>query len=104
MKKIFCILSILTITIPVFADDNPGTVPAVDTARVMASASYVQGAYDALDEAKQDNINVSQSSGAIVTAVSLNDDGKTVSVTRTNEITIPYGSANSSERATIWVQ
>lgn len=39
-----------------------------------------------------------------VTSVSLNADGKTVSVARTNETTIPVGSNNSETRAKIWVQ
>ena len=97
MKKIFCILSILTIVSPVLADEISPTTNVVTT-------SYVQGAYNALDTAKQDNISVSQADGAIVTAVSLNADGKTVSVTRTNQVTIRVGSADNANRATIWVE
>lgn len=101
MKKIFCILSVLTIITPAFAE---GETPSVDKTKVVASASYVDGAYNELDAAKQDNITVSQAAGAIVTAVSLNDDGKTVSVTRTNQVTIPVGSADNANRATIWIE
>ncbi len=97
MKKIFCILSVLTIVSPVLADEISPTTNVVTT-------SYVQGAYNELDAAKQDNITVSQAAGAIVTAVSLNADGKTVSVTRTNQVTIPVGSADNANRATIWVE
>ena len=97
MKKIFCILSVLTIVSPVLADEISPTTNVVTT-------SYVQGAYNALDTAKQDNITVSQAAGAIVTAVSLNADGKTVSVTRTNQVTIPVGSADNANRAAIWVE
>ena len=101
MRKIFYILSILTITVPAFAE---GENPAVDKTRVYASASYVDGAYNALDTAKQDNITVSQAAGAIVTAVDFDTDGKTLSVTRTNQVTIPVGSADNANRATIWVE
>lgn len=97
MKKIFCILSVLTIVSPVLADEISPTTNVVTT-------SYVQGAYNELNAAKQDNITVSQAAGAIVTAVSLNDDGKTVSVTRTNQVTIPVGSADNANRATIWIE
>ena len=106
MKKIFCILSILTIVSPVFADDTPSIYQTS-----AASAAYVQGAYnavksitDALSNSKQDKITVSQGTGATVTSVSLNADGKTVNVARTNETTIPVGSNNSATRAKIWVQ
>lgn len=105
MKKIFCILSILTIVSPVFADDEPmePQTPTVYQTTV-ATAEYVRGAYDALTSSKQDKIAVTPTDGAIVTAVSLNADGKTIEVARTNEVTIPVGSDNSSTRAKIWVQ
>ena len=106
MKKVFCILSILTIISPALAE---GELTVYQTSA--ASAAYVQGAYnavksitDALSNSKQDKITVSQGTGATVTSVSLNADGKTVNVARTNETTIPVGSNNSATRAKIWVQ
>lgn len=106
MKQILSILSIFVIVSPAFADDEPSVY---ETAA--ASAAYVQGAYEAvtaittaLSQSKQDKITVSQGTGASVTSVSLNADGKTINVARTNETTIPVGSNNSSTRAKIWVQ
>ena len=106
MKKLFCILSVFTIISPALAE---GEVSVYETSA--ASAAYVQGAYNAvtaittaLANSKQDKITVSQGTGATVTSVSLNVDGKTVDVVRTNEVTIPVGSNNSATRARIWVQ
>jgi len=98
MKKVFCILSILAVISPAMAltDANRNNV---------ATAGYVKGAYDALDTAKQAKLsasNVTQGTGAIVTSVTASDG--TVTVTRSNEITIPVGSTNSSTRANIWVE
>ena len=96
MKKVFCILSILTVISPAFADIAP-------TAKIVTT-SYVQGAYAALQGTKQDKISVSQGTGAIVTGVALNADGKTVEIAKSNEITVPVNSTNSSTRANIWVE
>jgi len=96
MKKVFCILSILTIMSPAMADITPTTK--------VVTTSYVQGAYDALETAKQDKISVSAGTGAIVTGVALNADGKTVDVTKSYEVTVPVNSSNSSTRANIWVE
>ena len=138
MRKVFCILSILTIAAPAFAAGetpvagtpshadpavlakdssnntiNPGyaLVNNAGTDTNAASAGYVKGAYNAAIKAvntvasmKQDAITISQGTGAIVTAVSLNNDGKTISVTKSYESTIPVSSANSSTRANIWVE
>ena len=86
MKKIFCILSILAIISPVFADDDPVEPDAGDqtleqteeqgslftrslptgfslndygnvSSRVAASAAYVNGAYDAMDHLKENRLN-----------------------------------------------
>ncbi len=102
MKKIFCILSILTITTPAFAEGDPLTVYETS----VASAEYVRGAYDALSGTKQDKLtstNVTTSgSGAVVTGVTANNG--TVTVAK-GEVTIPVGSAtNPTTYATIWVQ
>lgn len=134
MKKVFCILSILTIVSPAFAADpvypettDPGattsTAPVAASAPKyalksahtndsnVASAGYVKGAYNAAIKAvnkvatvKQDIITVSQGTGSIVTGVSLNSDGKTVSVTKSYEATVPVSSSSSSTRANVWVE
>ena len=100
MKKILCFLSIITIISPAFAEGE-----AVNKATVAAAASYVDGAYNALDSAKQDTLTstnvVESGSGAMVTSVTASNG--TVTVTK-SEVTIPVGSASSSTRATIWVQ
>ena len=100
MKKILCFLSIITIISPAFAEGE-----AVNKATVAAAASYVDGAYNALNSAKQDTLTstnvVESGSGAVVTGVSASNG--TVTVTK-GEVTIPVGSASSSTRATIWVQ
>ena len=96
MKKVFCILSILSVISPAFAEILPTTK--------VVTTSYVQGAYDALQGTKQDKISVSQGTGAIVTSIALNADGKTVEVTKSNEVTVPVNSSNSSTRANIWIE
>jgi hypothetical protein len=70
MKKLFCILSILTIVSPVFADDEPvqpqsRTLPtgfdlpnyATGLSSGVATAAYVNGAYDAMNYIKEDRLN-----------------------------------------------
>ena len=100
MKKFLCFLSIITIISPAFAEGE-----AVNKATVAAAASYVDGAYNALDSAKQDTLTstnvVESGSGAVVTGVSASNG--TVTVTK-GEVTIPVGSATSTTRATIWFQ
>jgi len=109
MKKIFCILSVLSIVSPVFADDDPVT-PAEPTVyqTSVATAAYVNGAYDALTSAKQDKLgstNVvddANTSGPVVTGVSASNG--TVTVTK-GQVTIPVGSATApTSQAQIWVQ
>ena len=85
---------------PAFAEGE-----AVNKATVAATASYVDGAYNAINTAKQDKLTstnvVESGSGAMVTSVTASNG--TVTVTK-SEVTIPVGSASSSTRATIWVQ
>ena len=99
MKKLFCIFAVLSVISPAFAEGE------IDKTTVAATASYVDGAYNTMDAAKQDkltNTNVVESgSGAVVTGVSASNG--TVTVTK-GEVTIPVGSATSTTRATIWVQ
>lgn len=101
MKKIFCILSILTFVSPSFAEGEQ----QINKAEVAAAASYVDGAYTTLDTAKQDKLTstnvVESGNGYMVTGVAANNG--TVTVTK-SDVTIPVGSANSQTRARIWVQ
>lgn len=113
MKKIFCILSVLTILSPVLADDEPGVEPETPQTPTVyqtsaATASYVQGAYDALNSAKQNLLTqqnvVTTGSGSVVTSVSATNGA--VSVT-TGEVTIPTSQPSGSVpngRAILWVQ
>ena len=103
MRKIFYILSILTITVPAFAE---GENPAVDKTKVYASAAYVDGAYNAIVSAKQEKLtstNVTTSgAGSVVTGVTAANG--VVTVTK-SEVTIPVGSPTTpTSRATIWVE
>jgi len=101
MKKVFTLfLSIFLI---------PLTANAVITPEAnVVSTSYVQGAVDALDTAKQDKLtstnvvyDANGSSNGFISAVTANDG--TVTVTK-SEVTIPVGSQSSATRAAIWVQ
>lgn len=99
MKKVFCILSMFSIVMPAMAaisDTNKNKV---------VTAGFVEGAYDALNNAKQEKLtsaNVTQGAGAIVTSVAASNG--TVTVTRSNEVTIPVSSTSSATRANIWVE
>ncbi|MBQ6012275.1 MAG: hypothetical protein IJL23_04130 [Alphaproteobacteria bacterium] len=99
MKKFFCIFAVLSVVSPALAEGE------VDKTTVAAAASYVDGAYNALDSAKQDTLTstnvVESGTGAVVTGVSASNG--TVTVTK-GEVTIPVGSATSTTRATIWFQ
>ncbi len=97
MRKVFCIFAGIVMVLPAFADVTPSTK--------VASTSYVQGAYNTMDSAKQDTLTstnvVTSGSGAMVTNVTAADG--TVTVTK-SDVTIPVGSADSSTRARIWIQ
>ena len=72
----------------------------------VVSTSYVKGAVDAINTAKQDtltstNVTTSGDANGYVSAVTASNGAVTVTKT---EITIPVGSANSATRAQIWVQ
>ena len=100
MKKLFYILVALILTSPAFAEGE-----TLNKAAVAATASYVEGAYNALDTAKQNKLTstnvVVSGSGAMVTGVTASNG--TVTVTK-SEVTIPVGSASSNNRATIWFE
>lgn len=78
---------------------------ALDKATVAAAASYVDGAYSAMDSAKQDKLTstnvVESGSGAVVSAVAANNG--TVTVTK-GEVMIPVGGQTSNTHARIWIQ
>ncbi len=102
MKKVL-ILSLSIFLIPFVANADP----VVATTNVVTT-SYVQGAYDEMDSAKQDKLtstnvvaDANGSANGFVSAVTASDG--TVTVTK-SEITIPVGSATSATRAQIWVQ
>ncbi len=97
MKKLFCFFVVLTLTSPAMA--------TVDKTAVAATASYVDGAYNAISTAKQDKLTstnvVESGSGAMVTGVTASNG--TVTVTK-SEVTIPVGSSSSNTRAAIWIE
>lgn len=103
MKKVFCILFSLFFVFPALAE---GETPAINKAEVAATASYVDGAYSAMNTAKQDkltssNVVVGTDNGPFVSAVTASNG--TVTVTK-SEVTIPVGSTTSSTRAVIWLE
>lgn len=78
----------------------------IDKTAVVAAASYVDGAYSAMNTAKQDkltssNVVVGTDNGPFVSAVTASNG--TVTVTK-SEVTIPVGSTSSSTRAVIWLE
>ena len=97
MKKVLCIFIGIFLTVPAFAEVTPNTK--------VVTRSYVEGAYNTMDAAKQDkltNTNVVDSgSGPMVTAVTASDG--TVTVTK-SEVTIPVGATTSATRANIWLE
>ena len=88
---------------PAFAEGEQRQ--SVDKTAVAAAASYVDGAYNAMDTAKQDKLTstnvVESGSGAVVSAVAANNG--TVTVTK-SEVMIPVGGQTSSSHAHIWIQ
>lgn len=101
IERLFGIFIVLFLVFPAFAEVEQ----VLDKTTVAATASYIEGAYNALDLAKQDKLTstnvVESGSGAMVTAVSASDGTVTVSKT---EVTIPVGATTSSTRATIWLE
>jgi len=75
----------------------------VDKTTVVATASYVEGAYNTMDAAKQDTLTstnvVESGSGIMVTGVTASNGVVTVAK---SEITIPV--ANSNDRVTVWFE
>ena len=104
MRKIFCVFAILNLIFPAFAEGE-SQQPTLDKTTVVAAASYVEGAYNAMNQAKQDKLSstnvVESGSGAMVTNVSASNGTVTVSK---SEVTIPVGSTSSNTRAVIWLE
>lgn len=100
MKKLFYIFGALILVFPSVSMADP-----LDKTAVAATASYVEGAYNAMDAAKQDKLTstnvVESGSGPMVTGVTANNGTVTVSK---GEVTIPVGAATSTTRATIWFE
>ena len=99
MLRLVCFLLFLVVTSPVFAEDVPSNT------QPLVTASYVQGAYNAMDTTKQDKLSstnvVETGSGAMVTSITANDG--TVQIQK-SEVTIPVGATVSDTRATIWLE
>ncbi len=99
MKKLFYILIALILTSPALAEGE------FDKTAVVTTASYVEGAYNAMDAVKQDKLTstnvVESGSGPMVTGVTASNGTVTVSK---GEVTIPVGAATSTTRATIWFE
>lgn len=102
MRKAFCILFLLIFVTPSFAE---GGASSVNKAELVATASYVDGAYSAMNTAKQDKLTstnvVESGSGAVVSGVTANNG--TVTVTK-SEVMIPVGGQTSDTHARIWIQ
>lgn len=103
MRELFCIFAALVLISPALAEGDPQQ--SLDKTTIAAAASYVEGAYNAMNSAKQDKLTstnvVESGSGAMVTNVSANNGTVTVSKT---EVTIPVGATTSDTRATIWLE
>lgn len=99
MKKLFYILIALILTSPAMAEGE------LDKTAVAATASYVEGAYNAMDAIKQDKLTstnvVVSGSGPMVTGVTANNGTVTVSK---GEVKIPVGAATSDTHAKIWLE
>lgn len=134
MKKVFYILSILTVVSPVLADpvypettdpgattnnpsvaaNNPGYALKAAHANDsnVASAGYVKGAYNAtikavntLNSVKQDTLSSANVTSSGTGPVVTGVTASAGSVTVTKgQVTLPVGSADSSTQATIWIQ
>ena len=103
MKWLFYILIAWVFVTPALAEGE------LDKKTVVATASYVDGAYNVMETSKQDKLtstNVIESgSGPIVTSVIANDGNVTVSKA---EITIPSGTqsgpTSGGTRVEIWFE
>ena len=103
MRELFCFFAVLMLISPALAEGEVQQL--LDKTSIAAAASYVEGAYNAIDSVKQDKLTstnvVESGSGVMVTNVSANNGTVTVSKT---EVTIPVGATTSDTRATIWLE
>ncbi len=103
MRQLFYFFVAFAVISPALAE---GEQPqSLDKTAVVATASYVDGAYNAIDTAKQDKLTstnvVESGSGAIVTGITANNG--TVTVTK-SEVTVPFGAMTSDVRAAVWIE
>ena len=105
MRVLFYIFAALILISPARAEGEQQQQQSLDKTSVAAAASYVEGAYNAMDAVKQDKLTssnvVESGNGPVVTAVTASNG--TVTVSR-GEVTIPVGATTSSTRATIWFE
>lgn len=103
MRELFCFFAVLMLISPALAEGEVQQL--LDKTSIAAAASYVEGAYNAIDSVKQDKLTstnvVESGSGVMVTNVSASNGTVTVSKT---EVTIPVGATTSDTRATIWLE
>lgn len=103
MKKLFCIFAVLSVISPAFAEGE------IDKTSVVAAASYVEGAYNTIDAAKQDKLTttnvVESGTGPVVQSVTANNG---IVIVSKGEITIPSGTqsgpTSGGARAEIWFE
>ena len=104
MKKVFCILSILTIVSPVFADPTPvaGTPAHADPATLAKDGSNntINPGYALVNNAGTDGNAASAGyvKGAYNAAI------KAVNTVASMVSTVPVDPNNSSTRANIWIE
>ena len=104
MNKLLCFFAVFLLISPAFATGEVEQ-PTLDKTAIVAAASYVEGAYNAINQAKQDKLTstnvVASGTGVMVMDVSANNG--TVTVTK-SEVTIPVGAMTSENRAIIWLE
>ena len=104
MKKLFCIFAILTVVLPALAEGEQQQ--PLDKTKIVATASYVSGAYNTINISKQDKLTstnvVGSGTGVVVTGVTANNGTVTV---EKGEVKVPVGSVNNpSSHVAIWFQ
>ena len=100
MRKLFYIFAVFVVFSPVWAEGE------LDKTEILATASYVTGAYDAINASKQNKLTstnvVESGTGPMVTGVTANDG--TVTVVK-GEVLVPVGSVNNpTSHVSVWFQ
>ena len=103
MRELFYIFAVLALISPALAEGEP---QPLDKTAVVAAASYVDGAYNAINTSKQDKLTstnvVDSGTGPVVTGVTA--DSGTITVVK-GEVQVPVGSAtNPTSHIPIWFQ